>query len=97
MIRYIEENSIRDSILNPNEWWQNFDTQVKEFNFLFVTSYLKNRFQNNLEYISNRTSVIGGAINVENLLYLAENIKSGKISYQDTFNYYKDAEIIIEM
>ncbi len=96
MIRYIEENSSRDAKLNPDEWWQNFDSQVVNFNFLFVTSYLKNRFQNNLEYISNRTSINGGAINVENLLYFAEKIKSGQISYQDSFNYYKNKEIIIK-
>lgn len=97
MIRYIEENSSRDLILNSNEWWLNFDPKVKNFKFLFVTSYLKNRFQNNLEYISNRTSISGGAINVENLLYFTEKIKSGEISYQDTFDYYKNTEIIIQM
>lgn len=97
MIRYIEENSIRDPSLNTGEWWLNFNPKVKNFYFLFVTSYLKNRFQNNLEYISNRTSINGGAINVENLLYFAEKIKSGQISYQDTFNYYKNTEITIKM
>lgn len=96
MIRYIEENTARDPVLNPNEWWESFDPEVKNFYFLFITSYLKNRFKNNLEYISNRTSINGGAINVENLLYFAEKVKSGEIMYEDTFGYYKNDEIILK-
>ena len=95
MIRYIDENKQRDKTLNSNEWWLNFDKQVNKFHFLFVTSYLKNKFKDNLEYISNRTSINGGTINVENLLYFAEKIKSGELSYPDSFNYYQNDEIII--
>lgn len=95
MIRYIEENSNRDETLNPNKWWLNFDFQVENFYFLFITSYLRGRFQDNLEYISSRTSTNGSAINVKNLLYLAEKIKSNKISHSDLFNYFQNTEITI--
>ena len=94
MIRYIDENKKRDVNLNSNQWWKNFDENVEEFNFLFVTSYLIGNFQKNIEHISNRTKINGAAINVENLLYFAEEIKSGRISYNETFDYYQNNEII---
>ena len=94
MIRYIDENKKRDVNLNSNQWWKNFDENVEEFNFLFVTSYLIGNFQKNIEHISNRTKINGAAINGENLLYFAEEIKSGRISYNETFDYYQNNEII---
>lgn len=95
MIRYIEENQTRDKKINSNKWWENFDDNVKEFNYLFVSSYFKGNFRNNLKNIANRTGVNGGAINVENLLYFAEDLKSGRLSYSDSFKLYENDEIEI--
>lgn len=93
MIRYIEENQTRDEKINSNKWWESFDKKVKEFNYLFVSSFFKGNFKNNLKHIANRTGVNGGAINVENLLYFAEELKAGRLSYVDSFAMYDNDEI----
>ncbi|WP_202903565.1 restriction endonuclease FokI C-terminal domain-containing protein [Neofamilia massiliensis] len=95
MIRYIEENQTRDKKINSNKWWESFDDKVKNFNYLFVSSFFKGNFKNNLKHIANRTGVNGGAINVENLLYFAEELKAGRLSYVDSFTMYDNDEIYV--
>ena len=95
MIRYIEENQTRDEKINSNRWWESFDDKVKDFNYLFVSSFFRGNFKNNLKHIANRTGVNGGAINVENLLYFAEELKSGRLSYIDSFKVYNNDEIYV--
>lgn len=95
MSRYINENDLRKKSLNPNEWWKKFDPIVSTYTFLFITSYLKGQFEAQLEYISDANKKIkGAAIGVESLLYLSENIKSGRISQSDFFNEFNNKEII---
>lgn len=95
MIRYINENNQRTTQLNPNEWWKNFDSSVSNYTFLFVTSFLKGSFKNQIEYISNATNgTRGAAINVENLLYISEDIKSGNIKQSDFYSEFKNDEIV---
>lgn len=95
MSRYINENILRSPALNPNEWWQNFDSKITTYTFLFITSYLKGMFESQLEYISTaNTGIKGAAISVENLLYLSEGIKSGKLSYRDFYNSFHNKEMI---
>ncbi|MDO5402440.1 MAG: restriction endonuclease FokI C-terminal domain-containing protein [Eubacteriales bacterium] len=95
MSRYIEENQQRIPGVPSNEWWKNFDLQVTHFTFMFVTSFLKGNFKSNLEYISTMRGINGAGISVDNLLYLAEDIKSGKTSHEEFFNLFKNNEIII--
>ncbi|MDY4061058.1 MAG: restriction endonuclease FokI C-terminal domain-containing protein [Anaerovoracaceae bacterium] len=95
MIRYIEENQTRNEKINSNKWWESFDYNVKDFSYLFVSSFFKGNFKNNLKHIANRTGVNGGAISVENLLYLAEELKAKRLSYGDSFNMYDNDEIYI--
>ncbi len=95
MIRYINENNQRTTQLNPNEWWKNFDSSVLNYTFLFVTSFLKGSFKNQIEYISKATNgTRGAAINVENLLYISEDIKSGNIKQSDFYSEFKNDEIV---
>lgn len=93
MIRYIQENQSRDEKINSNKWWENFEDDVTEFNYLFVSSTFVGGFKKNLQHIADRTGVNGGAINVENLLYFAEELKSGRLSYRDSFSKYINDEI----
>ena len=95
MIRYIEENQKRDEKLNKNKWWENFDEDVKEFNFLFISSTFIGGFQNNIQYIADRTQTRGAAIDVENLLYLAEELKSSRMEYENIGNVFCNDEIVI--
>ncbi len=83
MARYLEENQKRSKTLNPNEWWKIFDDNVSEFNFAFVSGEFIGGFRDRLQNISQRSNVKGAAINSVNLLLLAEEIKSGRLSYSE--------------
>ena len=85
MLRYIEENQKRDKALNTNEWWTIFADSVSKFNFAFVSGEFKSGFKDRLENISRRSLINGAAINSVNLLLLAEELKSGRLSYMDAF------------
>ncbi len=85
MIRYIEENKNRGT-LNPNLWWENFSDEVNSFSYLFVSSRFKGHFQNNIQYIKDRTDYDGSVITASNLLLFAEKLKSGELTYSDSFN-----------
>lgn len=94
MSRYINENARRIPGLPKNEWWKNFDAKVDTFTFLFVTSFLKGNYEAQLEYISkSQNNIPGGAIAVDNLLYLAERLKSGNIRNVDFYNMFENHEI----
>lgn len=95
MARYIEENQQRIPGVPTNEWWKKFNSDVTEFSFLFITSFLKGNFVNNIKYISTMRNVNGAAIGIDNLLYLAEDIKSGKITYTDFFKMFQNEEIVV--
>ncbi len=95
MSRYINENQQRMPGIPANEWWKSFDAKVTDFTFLFVTSYLKGRFENQIEYISKTHGGIrGAAIGVESLLYLAEKMKSGRMNHKDFYDDFYNGELI---
>lgn len=98
MIRYIEENQKRDRNLNSNEWWLVFDKSVNQFCFAFISGGFTGSFKDRLENISRRSSVNGAAISSFNLLLLAEEIKSGRLSYHDAFAMFEcNDEIRLQM
>lgn len=74
MVRYIEENKKRDKAINSNEWWLNFPSEIKSFFFLFVSSVFNSNANISLQDIYTRTGVIGGALDVEQLLLGANYI-----------------------
>ncbi len=88
MVRYIEENKVRRRDMTPNEWWKVFDDNVDEFHFAFVSGEFVGGFQDRLKYISDRTGVTGGAIDSVSLLLLAEELKSGRMEYDQWFDYF---------
>ena len=89
MLRYIEENQKRDTALNPNEWWRVFDNAVTKFYFAFISGEFTGNFKDRLENINRRSSVNGAAVSSVNLLLLAEEIKSGRLSYHDAFAMFE--------
>lgn len=89
MFRYIEENQKRDKALNSNEWWTIFDDAVSKFNFAFVSGEFTGGFKDRIKNISRRSGINGAAINSVNLLLLAEEIKSGKVSYADALDMFE--------
>ncbi len=95
MGRYISENQQRLPNIPSNEWWKEFDENITNFTFLFITSFLKGNFKNQLEYISTtHNGIKGAAIGVENLLYMAENLKCGNLSYDEFYANFKNNEMI---
>ena len=98
MSRYINENRQRISGVPTNEWWKNFPEKVEKFTFLFVFSFFKGRLADQLSYISKtQDNIQGAAINVENLLYLAEVLKTGKLPYSNFFDLFHSQEITITL
>ena len=88
MVRYIEENKAKQSSINPNEWWKIFEDSVSDFNYVFVSGKFTGGFKDRLNNICGRTGVSGAAINTINLLLLAEELKSGRMSYPMCFSYF---------
>lgn len=86
MRRYVEENNKRDVKINPNKWWNNFPEILNKFSFLFVSSEFNGQFEEKLENIAQSTKINGGALNVVNLLILAENIKSNFMDLEQVYN-----------
>lgn len=96
MARYLEENQKRSEKLNSNEWWKIFDNDVSDFNFAFVSGEFTGNFKDRIENIFNRSDVKGAAINSVNLLLLAEEIKSGRLSYGEAMKKFDcNDEIVI--
>lgn len=92
MIRYIEENKARGEI-NANRWWEKFGVQTRNFYYLFVSSCFISGYRDRLRYIFMRTGVRGGAVSAENLLLLAEEIKSGRMKRTELFSCFQNEEI----
>ena len=98
MGRYVLENRKRLPGVPANEWWRNFELNVSKFTFLFVTSFLKGRFAAQLDYISRtHENIQGAAIDVTNLLYLAESLKTSSLTYRDFFQLFDNQEIRITL
>lgn len=98
MGRYILENKMRLLGVPTNEWWKCFEPRVSDFTFLFITSFLKGRFTEQLDYISQiHENIKGAAINVQNLLYLAEALKTSQLSYHGFFELFANREICISI
>lgn len=95
MSRYINDNQKRDSKINPNEWWKVFPNSVTQFFHLFISSFFTGQFIQQLQYIARDKREDGAVITAENLLYLADKLKSQKIQYENIKNIIKNVEIII--
>ena len=94
MRRYVEENNVRNSNLNNNEWWKEFSTDLNTFYFLFISGKFIGSFENRLENIYHSTSITGGAINIIELLYGANAIKENNLTLENIPSYFDNKEII---
>lgn len=95
MVRYLDENQKRDKALNSNEWWKIFDDSVTEYNFAFISGAFTGGFKGRLENIYQRSHVNGAAINSVNLLLLAEEIKSGRLSYREAVEKFNSNDEVV--
>lgn len=94
---YIEQNQIRNPSLYQNQWWENFEKDVTDFSYLFVSSFFTGNFRHSMAKLKEETNTSGAVINAENLLYLADLIKTSRIDETELINLLKsDGEIVIE-
>lgn len=97
MSRYIDQAKQQAPKQPKNEWWKIFkDNAVTNLYFLFVTSVLKNDFKKYLDSLFVRQAINGGAIDVENLLYMAEKIRRGNMEEENVFELMSNNEIKID-
>lgn len=94
MGRYVRENKNRNAAINPLKWWENFPNSVTEFNFAFISSFFTGQYAERLSEIYHEYGVKGGVIDVENLLYIAEGLKSGELSYSEFFGLFDNSQIL---
>lgn len=94
MRRYVDENIIRSSTLNNNEWWRIFPQTVVNFAFTFISSEFVGNYLGNLKNIVETTGVNGSVINVSNLIRLSEKIVAGDILLEDTYSMFSSVSEI---
>lgn len=95
MVQYIDERLRPTNTTNPTGWWLQFPSSVapSSTHFLWVSSYFKGKFSEQLEAVSARTGTRGAAINVENLLLGAHLSQKGIITVDDLASKFENTEI----
>jgi len=86
MTRYIRDNQTRSNSINPTHWWDNFPESIESFNFAFISSVFKGNVGTALQRIALDTGVNGAAINVINMLLIAEKLKAGEVSHMEFYD-----------
>ncbi len=96
MERYIGENQVRDEKVNPNMWWRNFDDEINEFYFMFVSGHFVGNYKAQIERISRTKGICGTALAVINLLLCAEAYKSGRFTHEAIKNeVFNNGEFVL--
>lgn len=92
MIRYITEYNEKDESLNPNKWWENFQSPKypnRPVVYAFVSSNFIGNFVDQLNYILLRTKAGGGAITAETLIRKIESVLNPNENY-NIQSFFKD-------
>ena len=63
-------------------WWNNFEGNVRDFYFMFISGHFKGNFEEQLLRISRNKGINGAALAVRSLLLCAEGIKSGRLTHK---------------
>lgn len=90
MVRYVEENEKREKERNANEWWNNFNNDIKKFYFSFVSGKFVGNIEEKLQRITIFTNVYGNAMTIATLLYIANEIKAKRMSNMEIVSYFND-------
>lgn len=95
MTRYVRECLQKDAKVNANQWWEVFPEAVVKYYFAFISSIFTTQVATRLKEISDVTGTDGACIGVENLLYLADEIKSQRLPQSALFSHFRNREIIV--
>ena len=83
MTRYVEDNNKRDKTRNSNEWWKNFEDDVDEFYFTFISGKFKGNIEEKLNRIALATNRSGAAIAIISLIKLVNELKAERIDLSE--------------
>ncbi|MDO5564851.1 MAG: restriction endonuclease FokI C-terminal domain-containing protein [Eubacteriales bacterium] len=92
MSRYILENTRRDVKENANTWWNNFDSEIKEYYFAFISGEFVGNIKEKLERIALTTKINGVAVTIFTLLLFANNVKSKRLTLDKIRNIFVNEE-----
>lgn len=92
MSRYILENTRRDVNENSNLWWNNFEGDIKEYYFAFISGKFVGNIKGKLERITLATKINGVSISIFTLLLFANNLKSKRVSLDEAKNIFINDE-----
>ncbi len=90
MVRYVEENNKREKTRNSNEWWNNFNKDINEFYFAFISGKFKGNIEEKLKRISITTNKKGAAIAIMSLIKLANEIKAKRMNLRDVKEIFEN-------
>jgi len=95
MIRYIEDNKLRDKHRNKTEWWKHFSPEIPSNNFYFmwVSSFFVGEFEDQLTETSYATGTDGCALNVQQLILGADAVQRGDLNVANIPDYINNQEI----
>ncbi|PKE69225.1 restriction endonuclease [Macrococcoides caseolyticum] len=95
MVRYVNENNIRNKKDNGNEWWNSFDSNIPEdkYFYLWISSEFVGKFDEQLTETASRTGRDGAAINVYQLLRGADLAQKSQFDVHDFPSLMKNNEI----
>lgn len=96
MLRYVVDAQKQDVIRQPNEWWLYFPNEVdkQKVKFLWISSFFKAGFDEQIRYVARETCSLGAAINVEQLLWGAHAVHIGEMEASSLFNMFNNEEIV---
>lgn len=97
MVRYIDDNKLRDSNRNPNEWWKNFNSDIPENNYyyLWISGKFLKSFDEQLFQTNYRTGYNGGGLDVFQLLLGASAVVNKELNVIDFPNYMNNKVITL--
>ncbi|WP_082404187.1 restriction endonuclease FokI C-terminal domain-containing protein [Lacticaseibacillus sharpeae] len=86
----------RSQTITPNKWWNGFNSHIPKTShyFLWISSYFSGHFDSQIIETSNLTGVLGGALEVRQLLIGADLNNRGLLNPNDLPKYMKNKQII---
>lgn len=97
MCRYIDDNKQRDTIRQPNEWWNNFSKNIPEnhYYYLWVSGKFLPNFKEQLKQTHLRSGINGGGLEISQLLLGADAVMKGNLDVNILPNYMNNTVIHI--
>ncbi len=96
MVRYLTEFKNKDSVVNPNTWWNVIQDDISRTYFMFVSGEFSKSIATKLNKASLRSGYKGVALNVANLLILGNEIKKKNLNLEwIADNFFENKEYVL--